>query len=74
MFQKKESNYKIDGVDSWIHCIRFGEDDLNAGKPVQRKRAQVRYHYHEYIELLYFYDGKGEVRVNGTETIYGRNP
>lgn len=68
MFQKKESNYKIDGVDSWIHCIRFGEDDLNAGKPVQRKRAQVRYHYHEYIELLYFYDGKGEVWVNGTET------
>ena len=26
------------------------------------------YHYHEYIELLYFYDGKGEVWVNGTAT------
>lgn len=64
----KEANFKIDGIDSWIHCIRFEK-----GLPIEQGsvftgRTKVKYHYHEYIELLYFYDGRAEVWVNGEVT------
>lgn len=68
MNETKEANYKIDGIDSWIHCIRFEK-----GLPIEQGsvftgRTKVKYHYHEYIELLYFYDGRAEVWVNGEVT------
>lgn len=68
MLNKKEANYKIDGMDSWIHCIRFDKGSPHVKKAVMRKNYNTNYHYHEYIELLYFYDGKGEVWVNGNAT------
>lgn len=62
MIEKKEENFKINGLDSWIHCIRFNE-----AKPSLVKKL-TSYHYHEYIELLYFYESSGFVWVNDTCT------
>ena len=61
MISKKEDNFKIDGVDSWIHCMRFSDV-----KPTLKNINP--YHYHEYIEILYFYEGEGYACVNENNT------
>ncbi len=62
MLGKKEANHKIDGIDSWIHCINYQNLHPN------RNKKRVDYHYHEYIELLYFYEGEGNIWINGNKS------
>lgn len=58
-----EENFKLNGTDSWIHCLEFPLD----------KYPRTEYHYHEYIEILFFLSGKGIVRVNGREISCTKN-
>lgn len=58
-----EKNYQINGADSRIHCIEFNF----------KERSNIAYHYHEYIEILFFFSGTGLVRVNGENYPYGAN-
>ena len=32
MLNKKEANHKIDGVESWIHCILFDKENPTVKK------------------------------------------
>lgn len=56
-----EENFKLNGSDSRIHCLEF---DYKAP-------SKVEYHYHEYIEILFFFSGNGIVFVNGQPHLYG---
>ena len=58
-----EKNYKLNGSDSRIHCIEFDFENS----------VQIDYHYHEYIEILFFLSGKGLVLINGKEILYDKN-
>lgn len=55
MEARKEENFQLQGVDSWIHCLEF-----NYKKPIH-----TPYHFHQYVELLYFREGNGTVWING---------
>ena len=55
-----EENFKVNGFDSRIHCIKF---DF-------KEPSKVGYHYHEYIEILFFFSGNGIVFVNGRPYLY----
>lgn len=55
---KREENYKLNGFDSWVHFLDF---DIKAGN-------NIEYHYHEYIEILYFKEGAGRIKINGAAT------
>ena len=63
---KKEDNFKINGMEYWIQCIHFNEVKSNVEKSRPSFEKPDEYHYHEYIELLYFYKGDGYVWVNDT--------
>jgi len=56
---KEEESYKIGGVESWVHCLY--EIKENHPKGVAASRF---FHYHDYIELLFFTKGSGVVWVN----------
>ncbi len=62
MLIKREKTYKINNVDSFVHC-------LHESRPAVTKENIKKhiYHYHEYIELLYFPDSEGVVWINGTK-------
>ncbi len=53
----EEKSFQIDGMESFIHCIRLQVD-------ASEKWYQPSYHYHEYIEMLYFLEGEGFVYIN----------
>lgn len=55
---KREENYKLNGFDSWVHFLDFDVD----------KGDNTEYHYHEYIEILYFKEGAGRIKINGATT------
>ncbi len=55
---QEEKSYKIDGAESFVHCIR-SQNDVRLFVPY--------YHYHEYIEMLYFLEGEGYVYINETK-------
>ena len=55
---QEEKSYKIDGAESFVHCIRL-QSDVRQFVPY--------YHYHEYIEMLYFLEGEGYVYINETK-------
>lgn len=55
---QEEKSYKIDGAESFVHCIRL-QSDVRQFVPY--------YHYHEYIEMLYFWEGEGYVYINETK-------
>ena len=56
MEKMKESPYIINGRSSWLHCLR-----IKAAKVCQ---SDSRYHYHDYVELLYFLEGSAELIAN----------
>ncbi len=58
-----EEDYKLNGSTSWIHCIKFDYENF----------THVNYHYHEYIEILYFLNGEGIVWVNGKCNKFSKN-
>lgn len=58
-----EENYKLNGADSRIHCLEFNF----------KESVLIDYHYHEYIEILFFLSGNGLVCVNGHENLYEAN-
>ena len=55
---QEEERYQIDGAESFVHCIR-SRNDVRQFVPY--------YHYHEYIEMLYFLEGDGYVYINETK-------
>lgn len=55
-----EKKYKLNDTDARIHCISF---DF-------KESSKIKYHYHEYIEILYFLSGTGFVFVNGQQYLY----
>ncbi len=57
MDPKKEKIYTKNNVPRWAHCI------LRRTKYDPTKKT-VYYHYHDYIELLYFISGEGTVLIN----------
>ncbi len=65
MIIRKESSYKINNVDSFVHC--FEETRLAVPPEVLPKHI---YHYHEYIELLFFPEGEGIVWINETKNLF----
>ncbi len=66
MFIPEEQSFKINGKDSFVHCIRIELDPETASN-----NLLVNYHYHEYIELLYFFEGEGYVYINENKQIFG---
>lgn len=58
-----EENYKLNGANSRIHCLEFNF----------KESIMIDYHYHDYIEILFFLSGNGLVYVNGQEILYGSN-
>jgi len=52
---KREENFQLRGKDSWIHCLRFK----------RKGPLHIPYHYHGYVELLYFFAGVGSLWVSG---------
>ncbi len=63
MKQQREAPYFIDGVESDLHCLCC---DVMPHPPEIQKLYQPHYHYHEYIELLYYMEGEGIVWINET--------
>ncbi len=60
---KEEKSFRIDGAQSFVHCIRIN-------KNVSQEWDMPYYHYHEYIEMLYFLEGEGFVYINGTKNFF----
>ena len=57
MEAKREENFQLRGKDSWIHCLEF----------VRQKPIRTPYHFHGYVELLYFFEGNGILWVSGVK-------
>lgn len=55
MEAKREENFQLRGKDSWIHCLEFD----------RQKPIRTPYHFHGYVELLYFFEGNGILWVSG---------
>ena len=53
-----EKVFTINGIKSWIHCLEQGADKTSPETP-------LRYHYHDYIELLYAVNADSYVWCNG---------
>lgn len=60
-----EPLYEIDGVKSWIHCLRSV-----AAKNII-PQSELVYHIHDYIEILYSLDSDAIVWLNGNEIPFG---
>ncbi|MBE6640379.1 MAG: helix-turn-helix domain-containing protein [Ruminococcaceae bacterium] len=54
---KREKIYTKNNVQRWAHCL------LRKVKCVPDNKS-IYYHYHDYIELLYFVEGEGSVLIN----------
>ena len=59
MIIRKEDMYKINNIESAVHC--FYEIRPALSKEILKKHI---YHYHEYIEFLFFPEGEGIVWIN----------
>ena len=55
---REEKIYTKNNVRRWAHCL------LRKVKPSGAAAKTDFYHYHDYIELLYFVSGEGSVLVN----------
>lgn len=58
-----EKRYQLNGADSWIHCLPLHVSPCR----------NTPYHYHEYIEILFFFSGEGIVWVNGKPNRFSKN-
>ncbi len=54
-----EEPFVINGIKSWIHCLRYHVSD-------PKKYNTHRYHYHDYIEFLYGIIPGATVWISGT--------
>lgn len=57
-----EAKFRLNGLDSWIHCIYTnvaGKNDVGS------ESATERYHYHNYVEFLYSIKSSAIVYING---------
>lgn len=57
MEAKREEKFQLRGKDSWIHCLEFD----------RHRPIHTPYHFHGYVELLYFYEGEGTLWVSGEQ-------
>ncbi|MBQ2324954.1 MAG: AraC family transcriptional regulator [Clostridia bacterium] len=57
---RQERIYTKNNVARWAHCL------LRKTKPDVKGKG-IYYHYHDYIELLYFVSGEGHVLINDRE-------
>lgn len=54
MGAQREVPFYINGTESYLHCFRCSEKaNPNFLSPL--------YHYHEYVEMLYFIEGGGRL-------------
>ncbi len=58
MYNIPEKPFIINGIKSWIHCVRCDYEKSNV-------RIPDRYHYHDYVELLYAIDADVTVWSGG---------
>ncbi len=58
-----EGPMMIDGINSWFRCLERHEV-ISAGS------IPEKYHYHDYIEVLYAFDSDGYVWINGEKVRY----
>ncbi|MFA7637130.1 MAG: AraC family transcriptional regulator [Monoglobales bacterium] len=54
----KEQTYKINGIDSWIHCVKIIQEEPSVD-------ITPCYHYHKYIEFLYSIKSDAVAWING---------
>ena len=54
-----EKPFMINGIKSWIHCLEM------TGVPNLEKETPSKYHFHDYIELLYAVNARGYVWCSG---------
>lgn len=59
-----EKSFMINGIKSWIQCIEM------TGVPKLEKGTPSRYHFHDYIELLYAVDAHGYVWCSGKKICF----
>lgn len=62
MIIRQEQAYKINNLESFVHCLHQWRPAISA-----QTAPEHIYHYHAYIELLYFPEGEGAVWINGTK-------
>lgn len=63
MFNFAEEPFIINGIKSWIHCVKcHGEKS--------RTHIPGNYHYHDYIELLYAFDADAVVWSGGEKNSF----
>lgn len=55
MEARREENFQLQGADSWIHCLEFD----------YQRPIHTPYHFHGYVELLYFKQGEGTIWIGG---------
>ncbi len=49
MFTRQGNTYKINNVDSFVHCLHQTRSAISK----EKSQKHIYYHYHEYIELLF---------------------
>ncbi len=59
----EEKPLAINGIDSWIRCLERFEE-------ISKESIPRKYHYHNYIEVLYALDTDGYVWINGEKLRY----
>lgn len=59
----EEKPLEIGGIDSWIRCLERFEQ-------ISAEAVPAKYHYHDYIEVLYALDSDGYVWINGEKLRY----
>ncbi len=59
----EEKPLAVNGIDSWIRCLERFEE-------VSKDAVPKKYHYHNYIEVLYALDSDGYVWINGEKLRY----
>lgn len=57
-----EETFKLNGLDSWIHCIYIDEKAQDAETAAAESE---QYHYHNYVEFLYSLESDAIVYING---------
>ncbi len=63
MYNIPEKPFEINGIKSWIHCVKC------SGKK-SKNHIPNNYHYHDYIELLYAFDTDAVVWSGGEKNSF----
>ncbi|MBQ7097591.1 MAG: helix-turn-helix domain-containing protein [Clostridia bacterium] len=63
MYNIPEGPFIVNGIKSWIHCVKCNGQKSNSQIP-------DKYHYHDYIELLYAFDTDAVVWSGGEKNYF----